>query len=273
AVYATAAFGKWHNGSQWPYHPNARGFEEYYGYSSGLWGQYFDPILELCGRYCVPVIEDAAESLGATYKGRHSGTLGRIGIYSFNGNKIITTSGGGMLVSDDGELVERARYLATQARMPAPHYEHTEVGFNYRLSNILAGIGRGQLQVLEARVAARRAVYERYREVLADLDALRLMPSAGYGRSTHWLSAATLADGVEPADFIATLAEERIEARRVWKPMHLQPLFREAPYFRHGDEDVAAGLFARGVCLPSGSNLSEADLERIVSAIRRALAH
>lgn len=239
-----------------------------------LYGQSadYDPILELCDHYGVPVVEDAAESLGATYKGRHSGTFGRLGVYSFNGNKIITTSGGGMLISDDEALISRARYLSTQARDPAPYYQHTELGYNYRMSNILAGIGRGQLRVLDERIASRRAVYGRYLEALSEVDEVGWMPEADFGRSTHWLTACTLRGGVEPTDLIAKLAAERIEARRVWKPMHLQPLFAGAAYYRHAEgEDVAADLFARGVCLPSGSNLSEADLDRIIGALRRAL--
>lgn len=239
-----------------------------------LYGQSadYDPILALCDHYGVPVVEDAAESLGATYKGRHSGTLGRLGIYSFNGNKIITTSGGGMLISDDSELISRARHLSTQAREAAPYYQHTEVGYNYRMSNILAGIGRGQLRVLDERVASRRAVYASYLEGLAGIDRLEWMPEASFGQSTHWLTACTLVGGADPAGLIAKLAAERIEARRVWKPMHLQPLFAGAAYYRHGeDQDVAADLFERGVCLPSGSNLSKADLDRIVNALRRAI--
>lgn len=237
-----------------------------------LYGQSadMDPIMSLCGQYGVPVVEDAAESLGATYKGRHSGTLGNIGIYSFNGNKIITTSGGGVLVSADPALMERARSLATQAREPAPYYQHVEVGYNYRMSNILAGIGRGQLCVLESRVQARRAVYQRYVEALADVSDIAWMPEANFGRSTHWLTAATLKGDIGPAELIATLGAERIEARRVWKPMHLQPLFESAPFYPHAPGlDVSADLFERGVCLPSGSNMNESQQMRIISVLRR----
>jgi dTDP-4-amino-4,6-dideoxygalactose transaminase len=239
-----------------------------------LYGQSadMDPLLDLCARYGVPLVEDAAESLGATYKGRHSGTLGRLGAYSFNGNKIITTSGGGMLVADDEDLVRRARHLSTQAREPAAHYEHVEVGYNYRMSNVLAGIGRGQLRVIEERVAARREVYRRYVEGLAGVPGLAWMPEASFGRSTHWLSAATLAHGVDPLAFVKALAEHRIEARRLWKPMHLQPLFAGAEYHPHAaGQDVAADLFARGVCLPSGSNMTAEQQDRIVEAIARIL--
>lgn len=236
-----------------------------YGQSADL-----DMLLAICNEYQVPLIEDAAESLGATYRKRHSGTMGLMGIYSFNGNKIITTSGGGMLVSDDPDLIVRARHLATQARASAPWYEHNEVGYNYRMSNILAGIGRGQLRVLEQRVSARRHVFDYFRDHLADLGGIEWMPEADYGRCTRWLTAGILPECIDPADFIAALSAHRIEARRVWKPMHMQPLFVDAEYHLH-DEDVSRDLFERGVCLPSGSNMSQNDLERIVAAIRDTL--
>lgn len=244
-----------------------------------LYGQSadMDPILEACGRYGVPVVEDAAESLGATYRGKASGTLGKIGIYSFNGNKIITTSGGGMLVSDDGELVERARFLSTQGREPAPWYLHKRVAYNYRMSNILAGVGRGQLQVLEERVAARRRVLDRYREALADIKGLGWMPEADFGRSTRWLSVCVLdpeATDVTPADFIAALARQNIEARHVWNPMHRQPLFAGCAYFPHEEgSSFSDQAFLSGVCLPSGSSLEDSQIDRVSSVIRDALVH
>lgn len=241
-----------------------------YGQSADL-----DPIVELCRRHGVPLVEDAAESLGATYKGRMTGSIGVLGAYSFNGNKIITTSGGGMLVSEDGNLVVRARKLATQAREPAPHYEHTEVGYNYRMSNVLAGIGRGQLRVIEDRVQARRRVFARYREALAD-GPIVWMPEPPFGRATHWLSACTLdprRSRVTPAQLIACLAADGIEARPLWKPMHLQPLYRERAYFAHEPaRSVSDELFAQGICLPSGSNLSDEQQDRIIEALRRAVA-
>ena len=195
-----------------------------------LYGQSADiePILEACDRYEIPLIEDAAESLGATYKGRSPGSFGRIGIYSFNGNKIITTSGGGMLVSDDPELVAKARFLATQARDTAPHYQHSEVGYNYRLSNVLAGIGRGQLRVLERRVAARRRNFEVYQEALGNLPGIEFMPEALFGRATRWLTCLTInptAFGADREHVRLALAKQQIEARPVWKPLHLQPVF------------------------------------------------
>jgi dTDP-4-amino-4,6-dideoxygalactose transaminase len=242
-----------------------------------LYGQSadMDAILPLCERYGVPVLEDAAESLGALYQGRASGSFGKIGVYSFNGNKIITTSGGGMLVADDPALMERARKLATQAREPAPHYEHAELGFNYRMSNVLAGIGRGQLRVLEQRVQQRRQVFERYRAALADEDDLIWMPEPSGSRSTRWLTCFTLAgpDASLRRDLVLRALERHsIEARPVWKPMHQQPLFGGAPYFTHGSADVAAGLFEAGICLPSGSNLTQQQQDRVVEQLQRALA-
>lgn len=244
-----------------------------------LYGQSADmePILALCNRHDVPVVEDAAESLGATYRGRASGTLGRIGIYSFNGNKIITTSGGGMLVSDDGELVARARFLSTQGREPAPWYLHRHMAYNYRMSNILAGVGRGQLQVLEERVTARRRIFERYRTLLADIPGLGWMPEANFGRSTRWLSVCVLEPGVSPVrptGFIAALARQNIEARHVWNPMHRQPLFEGCQYFPYEEgRSFSDEALENGVCLPSGSNLEEAQIERVCAVIRDALSH
>ena len=243
-----------------------------------LYGQSadMDALMPLCERYGVPVLEDAAESLGALYQGRASGTFGRIGVYSFNGNKIITTSGGGMLVADDLALMDRARKLATQAREPAPHYEHAEVGFNYRMSNVLAGIGRGQLRVLDQRVAQRRRVFARYQEALADLPQLRWMAQPPGSRSTRWLTCLTLqgAQAHRKRNLVLQALERHsIEARPVWKPMHLQPLFADAPYFAHEDGgDVAAALFDAGMCLPSGSNLTDAQIDRVIVHLRRALS-
>jgi dTDP-4-amino-4,6-dideoxygalactose transaminase len=232
-----------------------------------------DPILALCDQYGVPLVEDAAESLGARYKGRASGTLGAIGIYSFNGNKIITTSGGGMLVSNDKAIVDRARFLSTQARDPAPHYQHSEIGFNYRMSNILAGVGRGQLKVLEDRVQSRRQVYAQYLDRFQRVPGVHMMPEPDWSFSTHWLSALTLDPkiGVTPTDLIQALGAEHIEARPVWKPMHLQPVFASCEYFKHGEESVSDGLFHNGICLPSGSNMSEGQLERTIACIETAL--
>lgn len=243
----------------------------------GLYGQSPDmtPILEVCNRYQVPVVEDAAESLGATYKNRASGTLGKVGIYSFNGNKIITTSGGGILVSDDADLVEYARFLSTQGRDPARHYQHSQVGYNYRMSNILAGIGRGQLKVLDEHIRARRSVFTRYADGLSDIGAIRWMPEATFGSSTRWLTACVLdpeETDVSPDQLIDALAEERIEARPVWKPMHLQPLFEACRYYPHEEGvSISTNLFENGICLPSGSNLQESQQARVIDALRRVL--
>lgn len=235
-----------------------------------LYGQSadMDAIQEICGRYEIPVIEDAAEALGATYKGRSPGTFGKAGIFSFNGNKIITTSGGGMLVSDDAAFIARARKLATQARDPAPHYQHSEIGYNYRMSNVLAGIGRGQLQVLESRVEARRANFRFYQQTIGDLPGIDFMPEAAWGRHTRWLSVITVSSeefGVDREAIRLALEAENIEARPVWKPMHLQPVF--ANYEIVGGA-VAESFFQHGLCLPSGSNLTESDLSRVVEIIR-----
>ena len=233
-----------------------------------LYGQSADiaPILEVCDRYSIPLIEDAAEALGASYKERSPGTFGRIGIYSFNGNKIITTSGGGMLVSEDPEIVAKARFLATQARDPAPHYQHSEIGYNYRLSNVLAGIGRGQLRVLSERVAARRRNFEIYQQALGKLPGLEFMPEAAFGSATRWLTCLTVdpvAFGKDREQVRLALGQQQIEARPVWKPLHLQPVFADCECI--GGE-VAEKLFERGLCLPSGSNLSLDDLERVIGA-------
>ena len=235
-----------------------------------LYGQAadIDPIKEACDRFGVTLIEDAAEALGATYKGRAPGTFGRCGIFSFNGNKIITTSGGGMLVSDDEAFIAHSRKLATQARDPAPHYQHTEVGYNYRLSNICAGIGRGQLQVLEDRVNARRANFDYYVEHLSDLPGIDFAPEASWGRHTRWLTCVTIdpeAFGTDRETLRKQLETRNIECRPVWKPMHMQPLFAECEMY--GGE-VAEELFTDGLCLPSGSNMDDAQRVRVVEAIR-----
>lgn len=242
-----------------------------------LYGQSadFDAILEICDRYDIAVVEDAAESLGATYKGKPSGSIGRLAALSFNGNKIITTSGGGMLVSNDVALIEEARFLSTQARDPASHYEHSVVGYNYRMSNVLAGIGRAQLKILDERVNQRRRVFDWYKKKLADITSIHWMPEAPFGRMTRWLTAATISktsDGTDSASLIRHLSALNIEARPVWKPMHRQPLFSGAPYFEHDDgESVSDALFDSGICLPSGSDLLEEQVDRICEEIRRHL--
>lgn len=241
-----------------------------------LYGQSadMDRLVDICDKYGVPVLEDAAESLGALYKGKASGSFGKVGVYSFNGNKIITTSGGGMLVSDDKELIEKARFLATQARDPAPHYQHSQIGYNYRMSNILAGVGRGQLKVLGERVEARRAVFQAYKNAFAGVSEIAWMPEPEWSRSTHWLTACIIDPtvGISSQKLIQRLAEELIEARPLWKPMHLQPVFSHCRFFPHLGESVSQRLFDHGLCLPSGSNMSDVQIERIVFSIKKIIA-
>ncbi len=238
-----------------------------------LYGQSadYEPILALCNQYGVPVIEDAAEALGASYQGKACGTFGKFGAFSFNGNKIITTSGGGMLLADDAKAIEKALFWATQARDPVPWYEHSEMGFNYRMSNIVAGIGLGQLRILNERVEARRAVFERYKEALGNIRGINFMPEASYGRCTRWLTVMTLEPGitaVKPPDIINALAGENIESRPVWKPMHRQPLFQSSKYFTHGkNKSVSDSLFEQGLCLPSGSSLTEKEQKRVIDIV------
>jgi dTDP-4-amino-4,6-dideoxygalactose transaminase len=234
-----------------------------------LYGQCadWDPIRATCARYGVPVLEDAAEALGATYRGRAAGSFGSLGVFSFNGNKIITTSGGGMLVADDPELIERARHLSTQAREPAPHYEHNEVGFNYRMSNLLAALGRGQLRGLPAKVTRRRAINRRYRDAFSGTPGVGFMPNASGGEPTNWLTVVMIdedAFGASPAQIREHLETLDIEARPAWKPMHLQPLFANCPV-RGGR--VAEEIFRTGVCLPSGSAMTDADVDRVVEGV------
>jgi dTDP-4-amino-4,6-dideoxygalactose transaminase len=237
-----------------------------------LYGQTadYEAIEGLCEKFGVALVEDAAEALGSTFRDRPAGGFGRMGILSFNGNKIITTSGGGMLLSNEKALVEKARFLATQARDPAPHYQHSEIGFNYRLSNVLAAIGRGQLRTLDQKVEARRRNFEVYRQGLGDLPGITFMPEAPWCRSNRWLTCVT----VDPNEFGATreairqaLETENIEARPVWKPMHLQPVFNGC---RAVGGAVSKRIFETGLCLPSGSSLTPGDRDRVVSVVRSA---
>jgi pyridoxal phosphate-dependent aminotransferase EpsN len=238
-----------------------------------LYGQCadMDPILTLCHKYGVPVLEDAAEALGSTYKDRPTGSIGDIGVFSFNGNKIITTTGGGMLVSRNVAWVEKARFLSQQARDPGLSYEHSEIGYNYRMSNVLAGIGRGQLEVLDQRIQQRRSIAFRYRDAFADLPGITLMPQASYGLHINWLSCFLIDErefGASRDVLIRALDDANVESRPVWKPMHLQPLY--AGCERYGGE-VAEDLFRRGICLPSSSSLSEEDQLYVINSVRRTL--
>ncbi|HVF90458.1 MAG TPA: aminotransferase class I/II-fold pyridoxal phosphate-dependent enzyme [Blastocatellia bacterium] len=237
-----------------------------------LFGQCadMDPILEACGRYDIPVLEDAAEALGSDYKGRAAGSLASIGTFSFNGNKIITTTGGGMLVAQDPEMVKRARFWSTQARDAGLAYHHSEPGYNYRMSNVLAGIGRGQLRVLAERVRLRRKNAFRYRDAFSDLRGIALMPQAAYGLHTNWLSCFLVDEasfGCSRDELIVRLDAAGIESRPVWKPMHMQPLYKDAEVFGGA---VAEDLFDRGICLPSSSSLSEGEQDRVIESVRAA---
>ena len=234
-----------------------------------LYGQCvdYDKIQEICDYYNVPVIIDAAESLGAKYKNRNAGAAGRASIFSFNGNKIITTSSGGMLASEDNELIDHARKLSQQAREPLAHYEHMEIGYNYRMSNILAAIGRGQLQVLDERVKRKRHIFEYYKNSLGSISGIEFMPEASYGKSNCWLTVILITPqefGVDREVVRLALEAENIESRPVWKPMHLQPVFKDC---RCIGGKVAEDLFNRGLCLPSGTAMSESDLNRVINVI------
>ena len=231
-----------------------------YGLSADM-----DPIVELCRKYNVTLIEDAAESLGTTYKGKYTGTIGDFGIFSFNGNKIITTSGGGMLVSDNEERIAKVRFWATQARERARHYQHEEIGYNYRMSNVVAGIGRGQLKVLDQRVAKKKYIFEFYQRELAELEGLQFMPTNKWNEPNYWLSCITLSDRIRPIDIIEALEKENIESRPIWKPMHMQPVFEEYDYIGEG---VSEKLFENGVCLPSDTKMTDEDLTRVCKVIK-----
>ncbi len=240
-----------------------------------LYGQSadMDKIIEICKKYNVPIIEDAAESLGATYKGKYSGTFGEYGIYSFNGNKIITTSGGGMLVSNNEEGIAKVRFWSTQARDKARHYEHTELGYNYRMSNIVAGIGRGQLRVLEDRIAKKKEIFETYKEAFKEIEDIEMMPVCEYGEPNYWLTTITLNENskVKPLDIILALEKDNIESRPIWKPMHIQPYYKEYDFYSHNDEEeisVSEDIFNRGVCLPSDTKMTKEEQERVIKIIK-----
>ncbi|MHC5217998.1 DegT/DnrJ/EryC1/StrS family aminotransferase [Enterococcus sp. LJL128] len=234
-----------------------------YGLSAAI-----DEIQAICDEYGVTLIEDAAESLGTTYKDKATGTFGKYGIYSFNGNKIITTSGGGMLVSNDKEAIDKARFWATQSRDQARHYQHSELGYNYRMSNIVAGIGRGQLKILAERVKKKNEIYQFYKKELEAFEQVSFMPENEWNQPNFWLSCITL-KGVAPEEIMDALAEDDIESRPIWKPMHMQPYFEKYDYF--GDK-VSQTLFETGVCLPSDTKMTDEDLERVVKIIKRVLA-
>ncbi len=235
-----------------------------YGLSADM-----DNLVEICRRYNTPIIEDAAESLGTFYKGRHTGTFGDFGVFSFNGNKIITTSGGGMLVSNNDEMIEKVRFWATQSRDKARHYEHSEIGFNYRMSNVSAGIGRGQLKVLDQRVAKKRYIYDFYKRELGSLEGFDMMPINEWNEPNCWLTSITLNGRVKPIDIIMALEAENIESRPIWKPMHLQPVFADHDFITTMEvNSVSEDLFSRGLCLPSDSKMTDADLYRVCGIVK-----
>jgi dTDP-4-amino-4,6-dideoxygalactose transaminase len=231
-----------------------------YGLSADL-----DPIIELCKKHNVTLIEDAAESLGTTYKGKYTGTFGDYGIFSFNGNKIITTSGGGMLVSNNEERIAKVRFWATQARDKARHYQHSELGYNYRMSNVVAGIGRGQLKVLDQRIAKKKYIFEFYKRELNGLEGIKFMPINEWNEPNYWLSCITLSGKVRPIDIMEELEKENIESRPIWKPMHMQPVFASYDFISKG---VSEKIFENGVCLPSDTKMTDDDLERVCSIIK-----
>jgi dTDP-4-amino-4,6-dideoxygalactose transaminase len=228
-----------------------------------------DAISEICAKREILLVEDAAEALGAEYKGKPAGTAGFASLFSFNGNKIITTSGGGMLVSANKEYVDHARFLATQARDPGPHYQHSHIGYNYRLSNILAAIGRGQLENLDKKIARRKEISHFYREAFADIGGIKFMPIAPYGEPNYWLTCITVDPSQSRAsreDIRIALEKENIESRPLWKPMHLQPVFQSC---RIRGGTVTEKLFAEGLCLPSGSGMTSSDLHHVVDVVRK----
>ncbi len=234
-----------------------------YGLSADM-----DKIIELCNKHNVELIEDAAESLGTYYKGVHTGTFGDYGIFSFNGNKIITSSGGGMLVSDNEERVQKARFWATQSRDQARHYQHSELGFNYRISNVSAGIGRGQLKVLDERVAKKRYIFEYYKQELGQIEGVQFMPANEWDEPNFWLSCMTLHGEIKPTEVMDALENENIESRPVWKPMHMQPFFEKYDFV---GGNVAEQLFETGICLPSDTKITDHDLRRIVKVIKNTI--
>lgn len=231
-----------------------------------------EEIVKICEEHNVPILEDAAEGLGTIYKGKCLGTYGKFGALSFNGNKIITTTGGGMLVSNDEEKIAKVRFWSTQSKDPARHYQHSEIGYNYRMSNVLAGIGRGQVQVLERRIAKKNEIFNKYKEAFKDIDDIEMMPENKDERSNQWLSALTLKENskVKYLDIIESLEKENIESRPVWKPMHMQPIFEKYDFINHNDGGISVGedLFSRGVCLPSDTKMTEEEQDRVIKIVK-----
>lgn len=229
-----------------------------------------DEIMAICNEHNVPLVEDAAESLGATYKGKQTGTFGKYGIFSFNGNKIITTSGGGMLVSDDEERIQKVRFWATQSRDKARYYQHSEIGYNYRMSNIVAGIGRGQLKVLNDRLAKKKEIYETYKDAFKDIPEIEMKPVPVDTKPNYWLSTMLLKEGskVTPLNVMEALDKENIESRPIWKPMHMQPVFEKYDFIKVEDKPVSEDIFARGVCLPSDTKMTKEEQQEVIRIIK-----
>ncbi|MEE1530432.1 MAG: aminotransferase class I/II-fold pyridoxal phosphate-dependent enzyme [Clostridia bacterium] len=229
-----------------------------------------DKIMAICNEHNVPLVEDAAESLGATYKGKQTGTFGKYGIFSFNGNKIITTSGGGMLVSDDEERIQKVRFWATQSRDKARYYQHSEIGYNYRMSNIVAGIGRGQLKVLNDRLAKKKEIYETYKEGFKDITEIEMKPVPVDTKPNYWLSTMLLKEEskVTPLNIMEALEKENIESRPIWKPMHMQPVFEKYDFIKVEDKPVSEDIFARGVCLPSDTKMTKEEQQEVIRIIK-----
>lgn len=247
------------------YHPKAVVLVYLYGRTAQI-----EKITEICDKYQVPILEDAAEGLGTKYQNQFLGTFGKCGAISFNGNKIITTTGGGMLLSDDAKLIEKARFWSTQSKDPARYYQHSEIGYNYRMSNVLAGIGRGQMMVLEDRIAKKREIFDTYRAEFEEIDAIEMIPEKEEERSNRWLSTMTLkaSSKVKPIDIIEALEKENIEARHVWKPMHCQPIFEKYDFVKIAEKSVSEDLFERGVCLPSDTKNTKEDMDKIIKIIK-----
>ena len=248
------------------YRPKAVIAVHLYGLSADM-----DSITRLCGKHDTVLIEDAAESLGTLYKDKQTGTIGDYGIFSFNSNKIITTSGGGMLVSKDREAVEKVRFWATQSRDKARHYQHSELGYNYRMSNVLAGIGRDQLKVMDKRIQRKRQIFEFYRNAFHEIEQIEMMPVNRWNEPNFWLTCITLKKSrIKPVDIIEALERENIEARHIWKPMHLQPFFKGYEFVGSG---ISEDIFNRGVCLPSDTKMTDEDLSRITTIVKQSLNH
>lgn len=248
------------------YNPKAVIVVHLYGRASKM-----KEIMRICDSHNVPVLEDAAEGLGTIYKGKYLGTYGKYGALSFNGNKIITTTGGGMLVSNNEEGINKARFWSTQSKDPARYYQHSEIGYNYRMSNVLAGIGRGQMLVLEKRIARKNEIFNKYKEEFKNITDIEMMPENEEERTNAWLSCMTIkkSSKVKPLDIIESLEKENIESRLVWKPMHLQPIFEKYDFIKTDEISIAEDLFSRGVCLPSDTKMTEEEQEKIINIIKK----